>query len=103
MIEVYERVTRYEFSALPTDDINRTVYTITVEYRGDDKWAVMWLGNAYDAKGRKKYEPLPSSRTEAFIRRYRHDLETAKRIAREMAPKIVVNGKTVEDALAWVQ
>src|SRR5690606_407223 len=56
------RVTRYEVSCLPQDNINAHHFTITVEWRGDDRWAVLHHGFCLGADGEWDYEPRPSSR-----------------------------------------
>jgi hypothetical protein len=89
--EIAERVTEYVYSYLPEGHELYFSLSITVESRGDDTWAVCdRMQRVMDAKGRWKHEPLPSSRTDAFKRRYRHDLETAKRLAREHLSEMVV-------------
>jgi hypothetical protein len=94
------RVTRYAVSCLPEGDINARHYMLTVEYRGRGLWAVMDGPFAFDAEGRKDYEPQPSSREDDWLARYRFDLDTAREIAKRAAPLMTVNGHTVADALA---
>lgn len=40
--------------------------------------------HCYDADGNPEYEQIPSERTDEFKQRYRHDLDTAVRLAREV-------------------
>lgn len=54
---------------------------VTVEHRGDDQWAVCYQGFVYSRNLASKYEPLPSSRTDAFKRTYRMSLEEAAAVA----------------------
>lgn len=95
-------VTRYQVSCLPSDHPDAIHFTLTVERRdiNPDRWAVLRSGFCYDTKGRKKYEMIPSSRTDAFKRRYRHTLEDALEIAKRVAPTLTVMGHTVEDAFS---
>ena len=95
-------VTRYQVSCLPSDDPDAYHFTLTVERRdvNPDRWAVMRGSFCLDAKGREEYEPNPSSRTDAFKRRYRHSLEDALALAKRIAPTLTVMGHTVDDALA---
>lgn len=44
---------------------------ITIEWRGLDKWAVCNGGNVLNKSGEWEYEPLPSSRDDAFMERTR--------------------------------
>lgn len=97
-------VTRYQVSCLPAHHPDAVHFTLTVERRdiNPDRWAVLRSGFCYDAKGREKYEPLPSSRTDAFKRRYRHSLDEALALAKRIAPTLTVMGHTVEDAIARI-
>lgn len=54
----------------------------------------------YSKTGRQRYEPKPSSRTDAFKRTYRHSLDDAIALAKRLAPKMTINGHTVESVLA---
>lgn len=115
MPEPTVRVTRYEVSCLPPDDINTPAFTITVEWRGEDRWAVMRNGAYYNLHGKKSWgvhweddrEPVTDEEIaayarahEAWLAEHRFDEQTALRIAREQAPRIVVGPWTVEKVLA---
>jgi hypothetical protein len=95
------RTTCYEVSCVPGDTIDADSFTIQVEYRGHDKWAVllrrMWC---LSVEGEWDYEPQPSSREDDWLATHRFDLDTALRLAKEQAPLIKVNGYTVADAIA---
>jgi hypothetical protein len=87
--KVTTTATRYAVSALPADHIDADVFTITVEYRSmGDGWCVFRFGRSLDAAGKWGYEYT------------RFDLETALRLAEQMAPKLTVNGHSVADVLA---
>lgn len=66
-------------------------HEITVEHRGGGTWAILhgpgWSPQAVwcERRGEWEYEPLPSSRDDAFLARCRYDLETALRIAGRLA------------------
>lgn len=94
------RVTRYEVSCLPQDDINADLFTLRVEERSKDRWAVLRGGFCYDADGKQEYESIPSERADEFKGRFRFDLDTALEIAKRIAPTMKVNRWTVADALA---
>jgi hypothetical protein len=94
------RPTRYTVNCVPEDDINASGFTITVEYRGPDTWAVCRHRQCLAADGTWDYEPRPSERGDGWLARYRHDLDTALKLARAAAPLVTVNGWTVADALA---
>lgn len=98
-------VTQYTVSTYPNpDSINASLYDVSVEYRGKGMWAVCWMGRCYDRKGVADYEPIPSSRTDKWLKRFRFaDVEMALAVAKQVAPTIVVNGKTAADTWAWEQ
>lgn len=97
--EVFTRVTRYEVSCLPEDDINARPYTLTVEYRGRGLWAVLDGPFALNADGVKDYEPRPSAREDDWLTTHRFDLDTALALAKRFAPLMTCNGHTVAEAL----
>lgn len=99
MIEPMVEVTRYEVSCLPLDHLERPSFTVNVEYRGYGKWAVKKAPWCYDADGERDYESVPCERTDEWLARYRHDLDDALRIAREVAPGLKNGRWTVADAL----
>lgn len=98
------RVTQYTINAYPDpDSINASIFTITVEYRGRDRWAVCRHGECLGKRGQWSYESSPSSRTDRWLGAYRHDLDTALRLAKNASAKLRVNGMTVADCWAWEQ
>jgi hypothetical protein len=98
------RATRYEVSILPEDDINYSVFTITVQYRGNGRWAVQrgehsCLGaDGTWVQGVQEYD-----RGEDWLFNHRFDLDTALHLARKAAPRISVNGHTALDAYRRTQ
>lgn len=96
--EVLVEPTRYEVSVLPFDDINRSSFTITVEARGEGRWAVCRHRQCLDIDGAWSWEALPSNRHDEWLATHRFDLDTALKLAREAAPHLRVNGHTALDA-----
>ena len=94
------RTTRYEVSCLPPDDVNAFHFTARVEYRGKDMWAVTNGWGCLGTDGEFDYEPSPSNREDDWLATHRFDLDTALRLAKEVAPKMTVNGYTLADILA---
>lgn len=93
------QATRYEVSLLPEDDINRRHFTLYVEWRGDDRWAVTTgFRDCLAADGTWSYEPRPSERDDDWIGTHRFDLNTALSMAKTHASNIRVNGHTAVDA-----
>lgn len=92
------QITRYEVSVLPENDINRSLFTIYVENRGDDRWAVVRFGECMNTKGEWSYELRPSERDDDWLAEHRFNRATALELAQWAAPRIVVNGETAVDA-----
>jgi len=95
------RVTQFTLSLLPEDDIDSHSWTITVEYRGRDLWAVKRGPYTLSSDGAWEYELLPSSREDDYLARCRFLLEQALHLAEEALPKITVNGLTAPMMLEW--
>ncbi|RCH70507.1 hypothetical protein DT019_03180 [Streptomyces sp. SDr-06] len=92
------QATRYEVSLLPEDNINRRHFTITVEWRGDDRWAVCRFHECLGKDGAWEYEPRPSERDDDWVEAHRFGLDSALALAKQAAPDLVVNGHTAADA-----
>ena len=89
--------------ALPRDHVDFITFAITVAWRGsmfadrlDQCWAVVRAGKCLNRRGEWDYEPSPSSRTDRWIKGHRFTLEKALELARKAAPRVTVNGHTVE-------
>jgi hypothetical protein len=93
------RVTRYEVSCLPQNNVNADLFTLSVEERSPGRWAVLRGGMCYDADGVREFESMSTGRTDEFIARFRFDLDTALELAKRIAPTMKVNRHTVADAL----
>lgn len=91
--------TAYTVNCLPEDDIDSHVFAITVEYRGEDRWAVTRHGSCLAADGTWDFGVKPYERGDEWLAAHRFDKATALRLAREQAPLVTVNGFTVADAL----
>ena len=112
--EPVERVTRYEVSCVPEDHDDADLFTVTVQYRGNGRWAVQrgehrFLGadGTWSTTFGWNREPVTDEEIAAFEAGYqawldahRFDEETARRLAREAAPKLTIRGYTVADVLA---
>lgn len=109
------RVTAYEVSCIPEDNINRSAFTVRVEYRGDGVWVVRDHAAFRDADGNRSYgyswrdgiqEPVTdedfrsyeAGRVKWRARHYFTEPE-ALRIAAAVAPTLTCNRFTVADAL----
>ena len=97
--EANVRATVYEVCCLPVEWQSRRHFTVTVEHRGEDRWAVLADGFCFDADRQRCYEGLSSNRSPDFLRRYRFTLEDALALAKRIAPTLKVGRYTVADAL----
>ncbi|MFF8482369.1 hypothetical protein [Streptomyces antibioticus] len=88
------QATRYEVSLLPPGDINHHLFTLHVEWRGDDRWAVIRHGWCLGSNGKWDYERVPSEREDEWLSWHRFDLDTALALAKRHAPNVTVNGRT---------
>lgn len=102
MITPSTRTTRYEIAVLPESDINYRHYAIQVEYRGDQRWAVLHFGSCLGADGEWDYEPSSTSREDDWLDTHRFPLERALQLAEQAAPDIEVNSITARDILARI-
>lgn len=95
--------TQHVVSCLPEDSPNHYDWSITVEYRGEGRWAVLLRGGrqCLGRDGEWSYESVPSEREDAWIAEHRFSEQEALRLAVQWAPKIVCNGKTAAEVLAW--
>jgi len=100
----------YEVSIWPEDCccIDSAMYCCSVVYNGFGKWSVR-RGLSHDKDeqrpclgrdGEWHYENLPSDRSSEELERDRFDVVTALALAREMAPRVELNGLTAAEALA---
>jgi hypothetical protein len=93
--------TKYDVSCLPIDHRERHHFTIYVEWRGPDLWAVTTgFGDCLGVDGEWDYERSPSNRGDNWKATHRYDLDTALRLAKEQAPLMTCNRWTVEEAIA---
>jgi len=99
-LEPHVDVTRYEVSILPLGHRERSSWTLTVEYRGPDSWAVLWGGMALSSNDGFDYEPSSSNRDDDYKATHRFPLAQAILRAKRVAPKLTVNGWTAREVLA---
>lgn len=92
-------ITNYAVGCLPLDHEDFDLFSLEVAYRGRGRWAVVRHRYCYDIDGKRDYESIPSERREAWLDRFRFDLDTAIDLAVRIAPTLTVNGMTAADAL----
>ena len=98
--EVTVTPTTYTVSLLPESNCNHHSYALTVQYRGDDRWAVLHVGYCLGSDGEWDYESIPSERRDDWLATHRFPFDEAVRLAVKAAPKVDVNGWTAERVLA---
>lgn len=96
----YVRATRYTVNAVPESMEQAYAWAITVEYRGNDLWAVVNGPQCLSSDGTWGYEPMSSSRTEQWINKNRFPLDHALELATAAAPDVVVSGHRAGDVAA---
>lgn len=79
------RPTRYTVNPVAEHADPGDIYAITVDYRGDDRWAVLRHGLCLSDDGKWDRERVSSEREEEWLDTHRFDLTTAKRLATEQA------------------
>lgn len=84
---------KYSVSCLPLDHPEHYHFELFVEWRGRDRWAVTDRMGCLSIDGTWDYEMMPSERTDEWKAAHRFDLETALRLATEMAPKMTIGPK----------
>jgi hypothetical protein len=107
MTDVRLTVTSYEVSIWPEDctGMDSAMYCCSVLYSGYGNWTVRRGSASSDAPvlgtdGEWHRERLPSERRKRELAEHRFDLETALKLARDMAPRVELNGLNSEQALA---
>jgi len=96
--------TEYALNAVgreAAEDLDGSSWTVTVAWRGGDRWAVLRGPFSLTSQhGVREWgvEPHPSSRDDTYLARARYSLSEALQLAREEAPRVTINGYTVEDA-----
>ncbi|MEV6219851.1 hypothetical protein [Nocardia sp. NPDC051833] len=93
-------VGRYEVSCLPRDHPERFAFTLGVEYRGYDRWAVTHLGRCYAADGSRDNETIPSERRDEWLAAHRFPFDEALALAKQIAPLLRQGRFGVAEALA---
>lgn len=94
---VHIQPTKFLVAVLPIDSIDAETWGITVEWRGEDRWAVCRRKHCLGHDGVWEAELQPSSRDEAWLATHRYSYEAAMALAARHAPGVKVNGVTAAD------
>jgi hypothetical protein len=103
--EVHARPTAYMVSVWPEggETVNTGSFSITVEFRGQGRWAVLHGGLCLGTDGEWDFERSPSNRDDGWLETHRFTLAGALALAREHAPRISLMGKTAVEVLEGEQ
>jgi hypothetical protein len=100
-------VTSYKISIWPEgcSGMDSAMYCCSVVHSGYGNWSVRRGSGSSNAPvlgadGQWHAERLPSERTRKELAEHRFDLDTALKLAHEMASRVTLNGLTAEEALA---
>jgi hypothetical protein len=93
-------ISQHTICALPDSHPNYRHFAITVEHRGNGRWAVCHSRFCLGTDGDWDFEPASSDRDDDWLDSHRFDEQTALRLAAEQAPHMTCNDLTVADALA---
>lgn len=83
------RATRYLVTCVPEHRDPGGYRGVTVEYRGDERWAILHYALCLGTDGRWARERQSSERDEEWLATHRFDLATARRLAEEQAKDLV--------------
>jgi hypothetical protein len=98
--DVKTTATVLDVSVLPLDFEDRFLWSITVEYRGRNLWAVKHgMHQCLGSDGTWDWESIPSERTDEWLATHRFPLDEALALARGMAAKITFRGITPQEAM----
>jgi hypothetical protein len=100
---VYQTLASTEVSIMPEDMQDRRNFTITIARTSPGRFAIRWLGDCLSRDREWEYEHIPSERRDDWLETHRFGYDEALKIAREMAPTLAVNGRTVQDWMAFVR
>ena len=92
MSSIIQQITAFEVYPNGLNEVDRTTWSIRVEHRGEERWAVTNLGRCLNRYGIWDSEPLPSSRTEEWLAAHRFSRDEALTLARLYAPDVTWNG-----------
>lgn len=99
VLEPVVRPTRYTVNCMPEDAApDSHVFAIHLDRKRDGSWVVHDGFRSLNADGEWNGE----HGINGYDAEFRHDLETALRLAKEAAPNVRVNGLTPADALARI-
>lgn len=93
-------VTVLPFEVDDWDESELNHFAIQVAYRGSGLYGILKDGKAYGKNGKWCHERIPSARTDTWRSIYRWDKDTAIEVALALAPTILSNGLTAQDAYA---
>lgn len=95
------RPREFVVSCLPEDDPEGAVWDVHVEYRGRGLWAVRRRIYTLRTDGDWDLDPRGARGGEQFLAAHLFEREDALERARQAAPRVRVDGRTLPVLLAW--
>lgn len=96
---VHVEAVKYEVSVFPMDHPARRHFKVELHHRRG-RWAVVHFDLCLGADGAWAEGVEPYGRGEDWLATHRFDFDTAKRLAKEAAPRVTVNGRSAAEILA---
>lgn len=89
ILEKYQaNVSEYSFPYINTEYEYRDIRVVSRGRPGEDRWAIVHMGDCYQPKGRRwRFERSNSGRTDKFLKASRMPLEVALPLADRLAKK----------------
>jgi hypothetical protein len=97
--------TAYVVSCLPEGHDERWTFTLQIGYAGHGRFAIKHGIRRYSEDGTWDYEPdfdEDDNAERAWLHSHSFSIDTAVRLAKELAPTLTYRGRSVADALAAV-
>lgn len=94
------QVTHYLVTCVPEDRDPGGYRGISVEYRGDDRWAVLHHSRCLGTDGQWEYEQRTSERDDDWLDTHRFDEQTAIELAKKHAKQAIANGSNTRGSHA---
>lgn len=93
-------ISQVTFSVLPPDHMDYHLFSLAVEWRDVDRYAVMRMRSCLGADGTWDYELQPSSREDDWLATHRFSYDEACALAVKHAPDVKCNGLTAREVAA---
>jgi hypothetical protein len=90
--------TEYLVTVLPLDREETLIWSVQIQRRGRDQWAITSHGRCLSRTGDWDLEPSPSERTAEWRQAHRFSFSDAVHRAGDLAARLTINGVTATEA-----